>query len=127
MYYKVHQREGKLGPHWEAYFRIIDQTGPVSFVIGDQMTGRTKRVHANDLKMAEEFYWEETVAPTVPKGRKNKRPVRKTTLVRPAEEEESEEEDIEPEEVDEENYVSSPRRPMMSRQGESVMTTIAPL
>ena len=129
VYYKVHQREGKLGPHWEAYFRIIDQTGPVSFVIGDQMTGKTKRVHANDLKMAEEFYWEETVAPTVPKGRKKKRPVRKTTLVRPAEEV------IEPEEDDDEIYVPTRRRSVeskrrssiMSKQGESVMTTTAPL
>ena len=52
VFYKVHLREGKLDQRWELYFRIVQQTGPVTFVIWDKMSGRVKRVNANDLKLA---------------------------------------------------------------------------
>ena len=49
VFYKVHQREGKLDRRREPYYRIIDQTGRVTLMIWDQMSG-VKREHANDLK-----------------------------------------------------------------------------
>ena len=57
MYYKIHLRDGKLDQRWSIYYRIVEQTGPVSFVIWDQLTGKVRRVHANDIKLAEIEEW----------------------------------------------------------------------
>lgn len=57
MYYKIHLREGKLYQRWKPYCRIMELTGPASFVIWDQMAGKIKRAHANDLKLAEKSDW----------------------------------------------------------------------
>ena len=56
-YYKVHARQGKLGMRWRPYYRIVRKTGPVSFIIWDQIRGTMKRAHANDLKLAEIEEW----------------------------------------------------------------------
>ena len=31
---------------------IVEKTSPVTFIIWDQLAGKVKRVHANDLKLA---------------------------------------------------------------------------
>lgn len=46
--YKVHIREGKLDQMLEPYYRIVEQTDSVSFVIWDQMSRKVERF--NDLK-----------------------------------------------------------------------------
>ena len=53
MYYKIHLKDGKLDQRWSPYYRIVEQTGPVSFVIWDQLTSKVRRVHTNDIKLAE--------------------------------------------------------------------------
>ena len=53
MYYKIHLRDGKLDQRWSPYYRIVEQTGPGSFIIWDQLMGKVRRVHANDIKLAE--------------------------------------------------------------------------
>ena len=58
VYHKKHQRHGKLDKKWSPYYRVIDQTGPVIFVVWDQINGRVKRTHANDLKLAGLEEWE---------------------------------------------------------------------
>ena len=58
VYHKKHQRHGKLDKKWSPYYMVIDQTGPVTFVVWDQINGRVKRAHANDLKLAELEEWE---------------------------------------------------------------------
>lgn len=58
MYYKIHQGEGKLDQRWETYYRIVEQTGLMSYIIWHKVAGRTKRAHANDLKLAEMANWE---------------------------------------------------------------------
>ena len=64
IFYKVQLREGKLDWRWEHYFRIVEQTGQVTFVIWDQMSGPVKRAHSNDLKLAKVNGWENSI----PKG-----------------------------------------------------------
>lgn len=79
VYYKMPLSEGKLDQRWEPYYRILERTGPVSFVIWDQMAGRTKRANSNDLKLAEIADWEVS-EPKTKRVRK-----RKVTLVEPEE------------------------------------------
>ena len=56
VYYKAHARHGKLDMSWRPYYRIVEKSGPVSFVIWDQISGTTKRAHAND-PLAEVEEW----------------------------------------------------------------------
>ena len=74
VFYKVHMREGKLDRRWEPYFRIVEPTGPVTFVIWYQMSCRVKRGHVNDLKLAKVNGWENLK----PKGKE-----RRKTLAEP--------------------------------------------
>lgn len=92
VYYKIHQREGKLDQRWEPYYWIVEQTGPVSYVIWDQVSGRARRAHANDLKAAEIANLE------MSEPRHKKTRTRKVTLVEP-EEMETEEDSEENEEI----------------------------
>lgn len=77
--YKINLREGKLEQMWEPYYRIVEQTGPVSFVICKQMAGRVKRAHADDLRLTEVDNW----GGTKPINRKGR--MRKEILVEPEE------------------------------------------
>ena len=77
MYYKIHQRDAKLDQRWNPYYRIVEQTGPMSFMIWDQLSGKVKRVHANDIKLAEIEEWK--VGSVETKQKK----LRRTTLVEP--------------------------------------------
>ena len=52
VHHKVHLRQGKLDKRWDPYYRVIDQTGPVTFIIWDQIRRKVKRSHVNDLKLA---------------------------------------------------------------------------
>ena len=78
MFYKLHMRDEKLDRIWEPYFRIVEPTGPVTFIIWDQISGRVfKKVHAGDLKLAEVDDWES------PKQQGTEKRRRKATLVEP--------------------------------------------
>lgn len=58
MFYKVHMRKGKLDQKWRPYYRIVEQTGSVNFVIWDQIGGKIKWVHTSDLKLVEIEEWD---------------------------------------------------------------------
>jgi len=77
VYYRAHVRQGKLDQRWRPCHRIVEQTGPVSFLIWDQVSGKVKRAHANDLKLAEIDEWE------IPEPSTKKKRMRKATLVEP--------------------------------------------
>ena len=77
MYYKIHLRDGKLDQRWSPYNRIVEQTGPVSFIIWDQLTDKVRRVHTNDIKLAEIEEWKVGGVAS-----KQKKP-RRATLVEP--------------------------------------------
>ena len=45
-------RQGKLDKRWDPYNRVIDQTGPITFIIWHQIRGKVKRLRDNYLKLA---------------------------------------------------------------------------
>ena len=61
VYYKNNQRKGKLDCKWKPYYRIIENTGPASYVIKNQLDRSTSRVHAEMLRVANIDEW---VTPT---------------------------------------------------------------
>lgn len=60
VFYKNNQRKGKLDIKWRPYYRIIEKTGPVSYVIKDQLSGSTSKVHAELLRLAQ-IDWDESL------------------------------------------------------------------
>lgn len=58
VYYKNFRKTSKLQSNWRPYFRIIEQKGPVSFVIKDQLSGQTVKAHAEQLRLANIEEWE---------------------------------------------------------------------
>ena len=75
VYYKNHiTKKGhstSLSPKWRPYYRVVAQTGPVSFIIRNQLTGKTGKAHANDLYLANaDLPWD--------KARVDHKPVDKT-------------------------------------------------
>ena len=47
-----------MGQKWKPYYRITEKTGPVSFIIKNQLDGTTSRVYAGDLMLANVDDWE---------------------------------------------------------------------
>lgn len=58
VYLKNHRRTGKLDKRWVPYYRIIEQTGPVSFIVKNQLNGTTTKAHARHLHHAKLDEWE---------------------------------------------------------------------
>ena len=66
-------RKHKLEKKWLPFFRIMEQTGPVNFVIRNQVNGAIRRVHSSQIQRAN-LEW------TIPAFVSTKRPLRKTRL-----------------------------------------------
>ena len=75
VYYKNSRRVGKLDLKWKPYYRIIERTGPISYIIKNQLTGDTVKVHAEVLRLAN-IDWNVT-------DQNNERVMRKSTYVVP--------------------------------------------
>ena len=88
VYLKNNRRKNKLDKKWLPYYRIIKQTGPVSFVVKDQLTGTTTKCHARQLRLADITLWPTTV------NNDSARPMRRTNYVVPPVDEESSEEEV---------------------------------
>ena len=67
VYYRNHTRKSKLDRKWKTYFRIIEQTSPVTYIIKHQLNGSTTKVHAQHLRLANVNDWD---IPKVDTGRK---------------------------------------------------------
>lgn len=78
VYCKNHLRKSKLEERWKPYYRIIEQTSPVSFIIKNQLDGTTTKAHAEHLRLAKIDEWE---LPQTPNARK----LRKAAYVVPPE------------------------------------------
>ena len=52
MFYENKQRKGKLGQKWKPYYRIVEKTDPVSYIIKNQLDGSLSRVYVGDLMLA---------------------------------------------------------------------------
>ncbi|CAC5398016.1 unnamed protein product [Mytilus coruscus] len=83
VYFKNHLRKGKQDSKWKPFYRIIEQRSPVSFIVKNQLTGSTTKVHAQHLKPAPVETWD------IPKSNENKK-LRKSRFVVPPESSESE-------------------------------------
>ena len=53
VYLKNHTKSTKLAKNWRTHFVITHKMGPVSFVLRNQLTGKTTKAHANSLRLAE--------------------------------------------------------------------------
>lgn len=89
VYVRNHRRTSKLDNKWTPYYRIIEQTGPVSFKVRNQLTGEVTKAHARHLRLANVDEW------SLPKDNIG-RPLRKSTYVVPPEESSSDESEMEP-------------------------------
>ena len=47
----------KHSPRWLPYYRVVKQTGKVSYLVRDQISGKLKRVHAQHIKIAKLDKW----------------------------------------------------------------------
>lgn len=75
VYYKNFTRKSKLESKWKPYFRILEQTSPVTYIIKNQLTGATTKVHAEQIRLANIEDWD---IPT-----ENGRPLRAANYVVP--------------------------------------------
>ena len=66
-------RKHKLDKRWLPYYRIMEQTGPVNFIIRSQIDGTVRKVHSTHLRKAN-LEW------IVPPADTQGRPPRKTRL-----------------------------------------------
>ena len=89
VYLKNHRRTSKLDIKWKGYYRITDQTGPLTFVCRNQLDGTTTKTHARHMRHAKIDEWK------VPRDTEG-RLLRRTTYVVPPEEESSSEEETTP-------------------------------
>ena len=58
VYYKRHQRRNKLEGKWQPYYRVVEKTSPVTYVIRNQLDGVAVKVHAEHLRLAKVEEWE---------------------------------------------------------------------
>ena len=58
VYHKVYLREGKLDRRRIPFYRIVEQTGHITYIIWDQVAEKVKQIHAHDIKLAEIDEWE---------------------------------------------------------------------
>lgn len=52
VYYKNNQRQSKLQAKWKPFYRIIEQTSPVTFKINNQLDGKVTKAHKELLRFA---------------------------------------------------------------------------
>jgi hypothetical protein len=79
VYLLRHQRNSKLQSRWLPYYRIIEQKAPMSYVIKNQLDGKTVKSHAAHMRLAN-MEWE------IPRNTTG-RPLRKVAYMVPPEEE----------------------------------------
>lgn len=76
VFYVNNQRQSKLQNKWQPFYRIIKQTGPVTFEIKNQLTGRVTKAHQELLRLAPIDEWK------IPQDTEG-RPIRKAAYVVP--------------------------------------------
>ncbi|GFO40372.1 hypothetical protein PoB_006687700 [Plakobranchus ocellatus] len=52
VYMKNHTKKKKFEPHWRPYYRVIEQTSPLTFRLKNQLTGELVSSHAEHLRLA---------------------------------------------------------------------------
>ena len=72
VYYKNFNRKTKLDKKWLAHYIIIEQKSPVSFIIKNQLTNKTTKAHASQLRKTY-APWDEMTSKNIHKPTQNKR------------------------------------------------------
>lgn len=99
VYYKNNQRQSKLQAKWKQFYRIIEQTSPVTFKIKNQMDGKVTKAHKELLRFAKIDEWD------IPQD-DDGRPLRKAAYVMPQDSEsDNDDDDIDNDTNDESNSV----------------------
>jgi hypothetical protein len=80
---KNNRRKNKLNKKWLPYYRFIKQTGPISFIVKDQLTGTTTKCQGRQLRVADLTQWPDF------NQQEAERPIRKANYVVPPTDEES--------------------------------------
>lgn len=109
VYIRNHRRSNKLDTKWSPYYRILEKTGPVSFIIKNQMDGTTTKTHARHLKLAKIDEWQ------IPKDNAA-RLTRNTTYVVPPVESDS---DMDSEDAEETGLKTAIRHKQQEREDSS--------
>ena len=72
IYLRNYVRANKLDKKWMPYFRVIGRRGPVSYLVQNQLTGKTQRVHVGDMQKARgSDAWKVETKPINDKGARN--------------------------------------------------------
>ena len=82
VYLKNHTKKNKLDSNWKPFYRIVEQTSPVTLIAKNQFDGSTTKVDADHLRKANLEPWE------IPKEQTG-RPSRKAAYAIPPSESES--------------------------------------
>jgi hypothetical protein len=59
VYYKNFQRKNKLEDRWKSHYRIMEQKGPVTYLIKNQLDNSVVQVHADQIRLANITEWPE--------------------------------------------------------------------
>ncbi|XP_053391492.1 uncharacterized protein LOC128554262 [Mercenaria mercenaria] len=62
VYYKNYQRKNKLDDRWKSHYRILEQKGPVTYLIKNQLDNSVVQVHADQIRLADIAEWPERKA-----------------------------------------------------------------
>ncbi len=54
VYLKNHHKLDKFGPNWLPHYRVLVKTSDYSYIIQHQVNGKTRKAHANHLRLANE-------------------------------------------------------------------------
>ena len=57
VFYKNHNKKNKLDVNWRPYWRILQKTSPVTYIIKHQLDGSTTKVHAEHIRKAHVDDW----------------------------------------------------------------------
>ena len=79
VYFKNVLKKGKLEKKWQPYYRILEKTSPVTYVIKNQLDGSTCKVHAERLRPAQLQNWDL-------QEKSRDKPLRKAQYIYPPEE-----------------------------------------
>ena len=88
VFLKNHLRRTKLESKWTPYFRVVEKLSPLTYLIRNQLSGKTAKSHIQHLRLASLDDWE------IEKD-EHGRPVRRAAYVVPPESESDEEENVE--------------------------------
>ena len=72
VYVKNHTRQNKFEPLWRPYYRVIEQTSPLTFRLKNQLTGEVNSSHVEHLRLAKADWPDPSVTPGTDRLRRNR-------------------------------------------------------